>query len=211
MGKGLAFVGLFLGIAALLLFWMPLIGWLLLFAGVIVGIIAMSTCRTTEEGRGLALTGFLLSMIAIILFLVVGISIQNYMGVFSKPLITGSPPKTATDGSSSTKPVCSFDKDFTCQVYFISPHGLNLMIYYQGTDPLNSTATKDSTDITVTGDCTDHQTVAFRQPGEGNSVGLCLNQLINGTQFKGQFTISYLVQGEQTPRITHGTITGKVE
>jgi uncharacterized membrane protein len=83
--NGLAITSMILGIVSVFLFWIPIFGLLLSLTGLTLGIISVRKISSDKNltGKGLAITGIVLSAIMIIpslIFTIIGIS---YFGVFS--------------------------------------------------------------------------------------------------------------------------------
>jgi|SRR5579872_848479 len=76
--NGLAIASLVLGIVALLLFWIPFIGWLPVILGVVLGLIAMQQ----SGGRGMAMAGLVCSGVALALKVMFWMAIFSFLGAW---------------------------------------------------------------------------------------------------------------------------------
>lgn len=73
----LAISSLILGIIAIALGWMPVIGWLIALVGLGLGIAALVMINQDARlaGRGMAITGVVLSGVAIVLYVVIALAL----------------------------------------------------------------------------------------------------------------------------------------
>lgn len=195
MSKTLAGTSLGLGIASLLLGWIPLLGWLLIIIALIVGIIAV--IKTTKEtGKTMAIIGLALSILSFVFFIIfVGvIGSLAYFGVMN-------PSKFIPDA-------CSFDPGFGCTDWHIDSEAGEVSIVvnnYVGT-------TIDNFEITLD-DCSEVRAVS-EPVDNGRLIGTfnfdCPN-LKKGELFKSSIHITYQKQGELVNYRSEGMIAGKAE
>lgn len=70
--SGFAVTALILGICALVLFWLPFIGWIFWVAAVIFGILGIiDSGKPGKKGKGLAIAGLILGIVAFLLYLII--------------------------------------------------------------------------------------------------------------------------------------------
>ncbi len=84
VGKGLAGTALGFAIAGLVIGWIPLLGWLVWIAGLVLAIVAIVKCKTPEDGKGMAIAAVVIMAISI-LFVPVLMAVGSlaYFGVLS--------------------------------------------------------------------------------------------------------------------------------
>jgi uncharacterized membrane protein len=103
--SGLAIAALILGIVSVLFGWIPYFGWFLAIIGVVLGIIAlMKISKSTEiKGKGLSITGIILSGIAIVVYVILFFTIINPL--LSEFLSTSTSLESATIKITGTNQV----------------------------------------------------------------------------------------------------------
>ena len=77
--NGFAIVGLVLGIFAICLCWIPYVGLVLGFAGLVFSIIGISKVSSCRSGRGQAITGLILSIFGLFFGAVLTLGISTYL------------------------------------------------------------------------------------------------------------------------------------
>jgi hypothetical protein len=75
MGLGLAATAFGVGIAALVLGWVPVFGPIFIALALGLGTAAVGNCRTKASGRSLAVKGFVMSSIAFSMFVIVRVAL----------------------------------------------------------------------------------------------------------------------------------------
>jgi outer membrane lipoprotein SlyB len=63
----MAVAALVMGILALVLCWVPIVNWILAALGIIFGAVGMVKGKRVGRGRGLAITGLLLSVVGVVI------------------------------------------------------------------------------------------------------------------------------------------------
>jgi hypothetical protein len=74
--NGLAVASLVLGILAIVMFWIPFLGWLPVLVGLVLGLVALQQ----PYGRGMAVTGVVCSSIALALKLLFWVFLASIFG-----------------------------------------------------------------------------------------------------------------------------------
>lgn len=195
--SGLAIASLVLGICSLILGWIPVIGWLIITAGLVISIIALVKISkdNTLGGKGMAIAGLVMSAIALIFYLVILIGALAYFGA------------TSPDRFVPSK--CVIVGGFSCVDYKLDESNNAIRIQLQnnvGTDLNNVVVSLASSDGTpcvgkgniispmLSGERT--QTITFTGCGIGKS-----------SSFKGEISIAYTRQGESDEHTAPGSIS----
>ena len=81
MGQGKAIASLVCGILSFFIGWIPVVGWILPFLSIILGVITLNGVKKgTEQGKGMAIAGIILSSITLVGIIL----IFAYYGGFSR-------------------------------------------------------------------------------------------------------------------------------
>lgn len=70
-GNGLAVAAMICGILAIVLFWVPVLGWILALLGVIFGAIGISKANKVGKGKGMAIAGLACGVLSVIISIAV--------------------------------------------------------------------------------------------------------------------------------------------
>ncbi|MEZ4366042.1 MAG: DUF4190 domain-containing protein [Kofleriaceae bacterium] len=65
-GNGMAVAGLVLGICATVLFWVPLLNWVLGILGIVFGGLGISRSKASGKGKGMATAGLILGILGFV-------------------------------------------------------------------------------------------------------------------------------------------------
>src|SRR4051794_5313235 len=76
-GNGLAVAGMVCGIVGLVLFWVPILGWILAILGIVFGGVGIARANAGAANKGMAITGVVLGIVSIALYLLVIAVIYN--------------------------------------------------------------------------------------------------------------------------------------
>jgi|FLOH01.1.fsa_nt_gi uncharacterized membrane protein len=73
--NGMAIASFVLGIVSLLLFWIPILGWILFVLAIVFGFIALNQLKKNkkQEGKGFAMTGLITGFVSLALSIIIGI------------------------------------------------------------------------------------------------------------------------------------------
>lgn len=81
--NGLAIAALVLGIASIVLGWMPVIGQLVAIFGLALGITALAHIKGSEEqGKGMAIAGIITSSLGLLVWLMILIATLTFLNSF---------------------------------------------------------------------------------------------------------------------------------
>ncbi len=69
-GNGMATAGMVNGIISVVLFWLPIIGWILAVLGIVFGGIGISRANSGARGKGMAISGVVLGIASLVLYVV---------------------------------------------------------------------------------------------------------------------------------------------
>jgi len=192
VGKALAGWALGVSIATIVLFWIPIIGILLWLAALTLSITAMVKCKTSEDGRGMAIAALIIAIVGTIMMMIVFIGALAYFGVMSP------------DNFLPSK--CVIGPPFSCTEYKVTPAGTMVGVVN------NAGADIESAVITVSGDCADSAEVTEWKNGEKKTLTLCqgLGRPI-GDQTRFDMNIEYTKTGDVVSHTVTGNIMSKVE
>ena len=70
LGAGLAATGFAMGVASLVLGWIPVVGPIFMSFALGIGLAGVMNCRSERQSRGLAVKGFIMSTIAFSVFVI---------------------------------------------------------------------------------------------------------------------------------------------
>lgn len=105
--NGWAIAGMVLGILAICLCWIPYVGLILGFSGSILSIIGLSTFGSFRSGRGQAIAGLILSILALFMGAILTLGIMTYVN---------KAQKAATSVSLHESAVASVDAEIDAQL-----------------------------------------------------------------------------------------------
>src|SRR5579863_6740502 len=66
-GNGLAVAGMICGILSIVLFWVPVFGWILALLGVIFGAVGISKANKVGKGKGMAIAGLACGLLSVLI------------------------------------------------------------------------------------------------------------------------------------------------
>ncbi len=187
--SGFAIASLILGIVSIIIGWIPVVGWILSLAGLIIGIIAIGSINKKRnlEGKGFAIAGTTLSSVALIIWILIpslifGVFIaQTSSELQQKAFETGQMSKNQV--STTISPILLFAEDGSSQT--LSDFYLKAKLA-PGSDPIKLSELLLSFDLQnktadlsySTGSCTASSATGFAT---------------NGATGKGNFTVTYLI------------------
>lgn len=76
-GNGLAVSGMVLGIIGVVLFWIPVIGWILAILAIVFGGIGIAKANNGAPGKGMAVAGLVLGIVSIALYVLVVVAVVS--------------------------------------------------------------------------------------------------------------------------------------
>ena len=105
--NGFAIAGMVLGILAICLCWIPYVGLIMGFLGLVLSAIGISSVHSFRNGRGQAITGLILSVLALFFGAVLTLGIMTYVN---------KAQKAATSVSLHEADVASVDAEIDAQL-----------------------------------------------------------------------------------------------
>jgi hypothetical protein len=75
--NGMAVSGMVLGILAVVLFWLPVVGWILAILAIIFGALGIARGNKGASGKGMAIAGLVLGIISIALYIIIVIAVVS--------------------------------------------------------------------------------------------------------------------------------------
>lgn len=177
MSKALAGTALGFSIVAFLLGWIPVLGWLVWLAALVLAIVAIIQCKSSESGRGMAIAAAV----------IMGISLLIFVGFTVLGLLTIS-------GYTPDEPFICFE-DFTPAQFSATSDGILLQLTNDaGSNIQNITfSIEDSL-----GRCTENVTYAGLQTGDSTSLlEFCQGMYETGETVIAELDITYLASNQQ--------------
>lgn len=190
MGKGLAGTALGFAIAAFVLGWIPFLGWLIWIAGAVLAIVAFVKCKTSEQGKGMAIAAIVIFAVSLVVTLLLGfIGAMAYFGVLS-------PNNFLPDQ-------CSMMDGISCMDYSVSKDGVQLSLAN------NLGVTIENVQVEMSGDCSGQQ--SFEQVENGGKMIANLCSDLPSGRFKGNITVTYFKEGESIQHTATGEVMAKIQ
>jgi len=78
--NGMAVTGMVCGIIGLVLFWLPVVGWILAILGIIFGGVGIAKANAGGPNKGMAIAGVVLGIVSISLYVIIVAIVVNSWG-----------------------------------------------------------------------------------------------------------------------------------
>jgi hypothetical protein len=186
MDKGLAGTSLGLGIGAILIGWIPILGWILIIAALVVSSIAVAICKTPEEGKGLAIAGLVCSIVAVLVTSLFATGMLAYFGVFIPSYFHGQ---------------CAINPPFTCPKVGVGNDGLWVTLENSGPYRARDIVINVSN---VSNACENIVSVPLLEANTQQRIKLC--EKVTGPIVKAKFVINYYGGEFDTFNVTIGSV-----
>ncbi len=174
MAKGLSITALVFGILAFLIGWVPIIGWLIWIAAIVIGIVAIVKSKEPGSGRGMAITGLVLPLVGLVIGIIFIVPIMSlaFFGVLN-------PARMIPDK-------CELAPGLTCMDFTAEDGEITILI--------NNGLGMEMVDVTLyVDDCENDASATIDTFKEGSTEKLTIpcEGMISDERFKSDLSIDY--------------------